>query len=163
MGWGCCHTILSLQSPEQLPTKQTTTSWIRFSSDSLSPLKSSRAIPDATCKVREDIRKREGLFDGMEDAERKFMVENCSILGRKWLLIIPYYPSLVFDNAFILTNLHDRTLISHSNHSTCPVCHQHDRLGHEGLRPGRRPHYYARHNGVPPFSTRPSKGYPTAS
>ena len=44
------------------------------------------------------------------DAKRKVMVESASIVGRKWLSIIPYYQPLRLTDFEIASALHRRTI-----------------------------------------------------
>ncbi|OWZ58485.1 hypothetical protein C368_00650 [Cryptococcus neoformans 125.91] len=93
---------------------------------------------------------RSGLLGGMEDNERKFIAENCSILGCKWLSITPYYPPLMFDNAFIFDQPPQPQAhpLLQPNHTICPAYHHPNRLDHEERYLGWHPHHHARHNGI---------------
>lgn len=96
--WGWCHLVMLNQLSEQL-SEQSKADWMaialikvwtKYSSNSRVPRVSwGRSIHDTTCKVGEDIgtSARETTWrNGERWAE--FIVEDCSILGRKWLINI---------------------------------------------------------------------------
>lgn len=57
-GWGYCHTMSSLSSPERQQMKLPTKSWTRYLNDSWDPGdRWGRSIFDLACKVREEVGK----------------------------------------------------------------------------------------------------------
>jgi hypothetical protein len=92
--------------------------------------------------------RRDALLDTMDDLERKSMVENGSVLARKWLTAIPYNSTGELSNFEISCALHYRTL--HVPTIPCPHCAAPPSLGHDELCRGlTRPRYtIIRHNAI---------------
>jgi hypothetical protein len=92
--------------------------------------------------------RRDALLEQMSDLERKSMVENGSVLGRKWLTAIPYNTTGGLSNFELSCALHYRTL--HLPILPCPHCATPPSLGHDELCRGpTRPRYtIVRHNAV---------------
>jgi hypothetical protein len=92
--------------------------------------------------------RRDALLEQMGDLERKSMVENGSVLGRKWLTAIPYNTTGQLSNFELSCALHYRTL--HWPILPCPHCAPPPSLGHDELcRDPTSPRYtIVRHNAV---------------
>jgi hypothetical protein len=95
--------------------------------------------------------RRNRMIAGMDDLERKSMVENASSLGRSWLGASPLTPSTRLDNFQLSTALHYRLLVFPDS---CNYCGRQGlllgtgSLGHDELcRDPKRPRWtITRHN-----------------
>lgn len=92
--------------------------------------------------------RRDALMDKMGDLERKALVENGSVLGRRWLTAIPYNSSGELSNFEISCGLHYRTL--HTPLLPCLHCASPSSLGHDEICRGpTKPQWQiSRHNGI---------------
>ena len=78
----------------------------------------------------------ERLADGMDDVQRKMLVENSTTLGRRWLDTIPYFQPLRLSDYDVSTGIHARTLVpGHSK--VCNLCGNANKLGHDEICMGR--------------------------
>jgi hypothetical protein len=69
------------------------------------------------CSQREQCQEallinRDSLFETLNTLEQQNMVESGSLLGRKWLSVIPFNPSLRLSDFEISAALHLRTLFT---------------------------------------------------
>jgi hypothetical protein len=87
------------------------------------------------------------LMGRMDDLQRKSLVENGSVLGRRWLTAIPYNSSGELSNFEISCGLHYRTL--HTPLLPCIHCGN-SSLGHDEIcRAESKPQWQiSRHNGI---------------
>ena len=89
---------------------------------------------------------RERIMANLGDAKRKVMVESASIVGRKWLSIIPYYQPLRLTDFEIASALHRRTIADPSR-LTCRLCGNSADFGHDEVCNWRKDkHTIARHD-----------------
>jgi hypothetical protein len=98
------------------------------------------------CKEMLEAR-RDDLMGRMDDLQRKSLVENGSVLGRRWLTAIPYNSSGELSNFEISCGLHYRTL--HTPLLPCIHCGN-SSLGHDEIcRAESKPQWQiSRHNGI---------------
>lgn len=98
------------------------------------------------CKEMLEAR-RDAMMDRMDDLQRKSLVENGSVLGRRWLTAIPYNSSNELSNFEISCGLHYRTL--HTPHLPCIHCGNLS-LGHDELCRAETKSQWqiSRHNGI---------------
>lgn len=80
------------------------------------------------CKVMLEAR-RDRLITSFGDLERKAMVENGSMLGRKWLTAIPFNDTSRLTDFEIQVGLHYRTLVPAA--MSCRYCGHANSLGHD--------------------------------
>jgi len=91
---------------------------------------------------------RERVMATLDDSRRKVMVESSSVIGRKWLSVIPYYQPLRLSNFEIASELHRRSLAEPSR-PTCRLCGDTADFGHDEVCNWRREkHTIARHDQV---------------
>lgn len=55
---------------------------------------------------------RKALFQGLSDQQIKTVLESTSGLGKKWLLIVPFYSSSRLSDCAVFVGLHVKTLLS---------------------------------------------------
>jgi hypothetical protein len=87
---------------------------------------------------------RDALFESLNPQEAKSVAEASSLLGRKWLSVIPFSPTLRLTDFEVSAALHARTLLPGSA-SHCRHCGSPNHLGHHEVCQQRAPWTVARH------------------
>lgn len=93
-------------------------------------------------KVLEDRRK--GMLATMDKLPRRMLAENSTVLGRRWLSVIPFNKSLKLTDYEVSAALHYRTLHAGSR-ASCHYCSQMNALGHDDVCEKRPRYRVARH------------------
>jgi hypothetical protein len=87
------------------------------------------------------------LLEELDEHRRQSVVEASSVLGRKWLNIIPFNPSLRLTNFEVSAGLHLRTLCS-GTWVACRSCGEANSFGHDEVCARRAPWFVVRHERV---------------
>jgi hypothetical protein len=93
-------------------------------------------------KVHKD--RRDVMVTRMDVMERRTLAENSTVLGRRWLSVIPFNKSLRLSDFEVAGALLFRTLCSGSK-LNCPHCGQFNGLGHDDVCEKRGRYRVARH------------------
>ncbi|ADV23184.1 Hypothetical protein CGB_F6630C [Cryptococcus gattii WM276] len=87
------------------------------------------------------------ILEGLNDPQRKRLIENASKIGKRWLDVIPYFQPLRLSNQEVATGLHDRTLVG-SSIAICTFCGSDSPLGHDELCRSRNSWAQQRHDSI---------------
>jgi hypothetical protein len=89
-------------------------------------------------------KRRKGMAESMEPLERRMFAENSTVLGRRWLSVIPFNKSLALSDYEVSAALHFRTL-SRGSRALCHACGQVNELGHDDVCEKKPKFNVARH------------------
>ncbi len=87
------------------------------------------------------------LLETLDDTGRKMVVEAGSVLGRKWLSVIPYFQPLRLSDFDVSAALHLRTLTVPPRHA-CRHCGDAAHLGHDEVCTKRSRWTVMRHDSI---------------
>lgn len=87
------------------------------------------------------------LLSRLSGLARDVVTESASVIGRRWLAVIPFRPSLVLSDTEIATGLHGRTLCP-GRLDFCSDCGETAPIGHDDLCTGRPRYQLGRHEQV---------------
>jgi hypothetical protein len=87
---------------------------------------------------------RDSLLESLDLYSAKSVIEASSLLGRKWLSVIPFSPALRLTDFEVSAALHARTLLPGAT-SHCRHCGAQNQLGHDETCLRRAPWTVARH------------------
>ncbi|GFZ44382.1 hypothetical protein JCM24511_02104 [Saitozyma sp. JCM 24511] len=87
---------------------------------------------------------RDSLLESLDPQSAKSVIEACSLLGRNWLSVISFSPTLRLTDFEVTAALHARTLLPGAS-THCRHCGAPNQLGHDEICHRRAPWTVARH------------------
>jgi hypothetical protein len=87
---------------------------------------------------------RDSLLESLDPQSAKSVIEASSLLGRKWLSVIPFSPALRLSDFEVSAALHARTLLPGAA-THCRHCGAQNQQGHDEICLRRAPWIVARH------------------